>query len=163
MAVKKIAKKVVAKKKAPVKKVVAKKKPVAKKVVAKKVAPKKVAAKKIVAKKVIVKKVITKKPIPAKIVPLKSKLTGSSQKGLKQFRAYEAKKGESYMSKSQLNHFRTILNEWKTELSQDIDRTVHKCKMNSLHMQILMIVQAKSLIWHLNSETVIANVNLSKK
>ena len=146
MAVKKIAKKVVAKKKAPVKKVVAKKKPVAKKVVAKKVAPKKVAAKKVVAKKkalvkkvvakkvatkkvvakkVMVKKVITKKPIPAKIVPLKSKLTGSSQKGLKQFRAYEAKKGESYMSKSQLNHFRTILNEWKTELSQDIDRTVH--------------------------------------
>ena len=125
MAVKKIAKKVVAKKKAPVKKVVAKKKPVAKKVVAKKVAPKKVAVKKVVAKKVIVKKVITKKPIPAKIVPLKSKLTGSSQKGLKQFRAYEAKKGESYMSKSQLNHFRTILNEWKTELSQDIDRTVH--------------------------------------
>ena len=119
------AKKIVAKKKAPVKKVVAKKKPVAKKVVAKKVAPKKVAAKKVVAKKVIVKKVITKKPIPAKIVPLKSKLTGSSQKGLKQFRAYEAKKGESYMSKSQLNHFRTILNEWKTELSQDIDRTVH--------------------------------------
>ena len=119
------AKKVVAKKKAPVKKVVAKKKPVAKKVVAKKVAPKKVAAKKVVAKKVIVKKVITKKPVPAKIVPLKSKLTGSSQKGLKQFRAYEAKKGESYMSKSQLNHFRTILNEWKTELSQDIDRTVH--------------------------------------
>ena len=119
------AKKIVAKKKAPVKIVVAKKKPVAKKVVAKKVAPKKVAAKKIVTKKVIVKKVITKKPIPAKIVPLKSKLTGSSQKGLKQFRAYEAKKGESYMSKSQLNHFRTILNEWKTELSQDIDRTVH--------------------------------------
>ena len=119
------AKKIVAKKKAPVKKVVAKKKPVAKKVVAKKVAPKKVAAKKVVAKKVIVKKVITKKPVPAKIVPLKSKLTGSSQKGLKQFRAYEAKKGESYMSKSQLNHFRTILNEWKTELSQDIDRTVH--------------------------------------
>ena len=111
-----IAKKVVAKKKAPVKKVVAKKKPVAKKVVVKKAAPKKVATKKVVAKK----------PIPAKIVPLKSKkVVSSSQKGLKQFRAYEAKKGENYMSKSQLNHFRTILNEWKTELSQDIDRTVH--------------------------------------
>ena len=108
-------KKVVAKKKAPVKKVAVKKKPAVKKVVAKKAAPKKVAA----------KKVITKKPIPAKIVPLKSKVAGSSQKGLKQFRTYEAKKGESYMSKGQLNHFRTILNEWKTELSQDIDRTVH--------------------------------------
>ena len=120
MAVKKVAKKVVAKKKAPVKKVVAKKKPAAKKVVVKKAAPKKVAAKKVMAKKVI-----AKKPIPAKIISLKSKVAGSSQKGLKQFRAYEAKKGESYMSKSQLNHFRNILNEWKTELSQDIDRTVH--------------------------------------
>ena len=148
-----IAKKVVAKKKAPVKKVVAKKKPAAKKVVVKKVAPKKVAAKKVIAKKVVAKKkapvkkvvakkkpvakkvapkkvaakkVVAKKPIPAKIVPLKSKkVVSSSQKGLKQFRAYEAKKGENYMSKSQLNHFRTILNEWKTELSQDIDRTVH--------------------------------------
>ena len=111
-----IAKKVVAKKKAPVKKVVAKKKPAAKKVVVKKAASKKVATKKVVAKK----------SIPAKIVPLKSKkVVSSSQKGLKQFRAYEAKKGENYMSKSQLNHFRTILNEWKTELSQDIDRTVH--------------------------------------
>ena len=82
-------------------------------------------AKKVVAKKAAPKKVVAKKPIPAKIVPLKSKVSGSSQKELKQFRAYEAKKGESYMSKSQLNHFRTILNEWKTELSQDIDRTVH--------------------------------------
>jgi DnaK suppressor protein len=125
MAVKKVVKKVVAKKKAPVKKVVAKKKPVAKKVAPKKVALKKAAPKKVATKKVVAKKVISKKPIPAKIVPLKSKVAGSSQKGLKQFRAYEAKKGESYMSKSQLNHFRTILNEWKTELSQDIDRTVH--------------------------------------
>ncbi|CAM8324602.1 RNA polymerase-binding transcription factor [Candidatus Methylopumilus universalis] len=124
------AKKVVAKKKAPVKKVVAKKKPTPKKVAAKKVvAKKKAPVKKVVAKKkpapkiVVVKKVASKKPVPAKIVPLKVK--SSSQKGLKQFRSYEAKKGEGYMSKSQLNHFRSILNEWKTELSHDMDRTVH--------------------------------------
>ena len=147
MAVKKVAKKVVAKKKAPVKKVVAKKKPAPKKVVAKKKAPvkkvvakKKPAPKKVVAKKVVAKKkapvkkvvakkkpapkkVASKKPVPAKVVPLKVK--SLSQKGLKQFRSYEAKKGEGYMSKSQLNHFRGILNEWKAELTQDIDRTVH--------------------------------------
>jgi DnaK suppressor protein len=125
MAVKKVAKKVVVKKAAPKK--VAAKKVIAKKVVAKKKAPvKKVVVKKAAPKKVATKKVVAKKPIPAKIVPLKSKkVVSSSQKGLKQFRAYEAKKGENYMSKSQLNHFRTILNEWKTELSQDIDRTVH--------------------------------------
>ncbi len=124
MAVKKVAKKVVVKKAAPKK--VAAKKVIAKKVVAKKKAPvKKVVVKKAAPKKVATKKVVAKKPIPAKIVSLKSRVAGSSQKGLKQFRAYEAKKGESYMSKSQLNHFRNILNEWKTELSQDIDRTVH--------------------------------------
>jgi len=137
MAVKKIAKKIVAKKKAPVKKIVAKKKPAAKKVVAKKKAPvkkivakkkpaaKKVVAKKVTPKKVVAKKVLAKKVEPVKIVPLKSKVSGSFQKGLKQFRSYEAKKGENYMGKSQLNHFRSILNEWKAELSQDMDRTVH--------------------------------------
>jgi DnaK suppressor protein len=137
MAVKKIAKKIVAKKKAPVKKIVAKKKPAAKKVVAKKKAPvkkivakkkpaaKKVVAKKVTPKKVVAKKVLAKKVEPAKIVPLTSKVSGSFQKGLKQFRSYEAKKGENYMGKSQLNHFRSILNEWKAELSQDMDRTVH--------------------------------------
>ena len=118
-------KKVIAKKKAPIKKVVAKKKPAPKKVVAKKKpAPKKVIAKKVVVnKKLAPKMVVAKKPTPAKIVPLKVK--SSPQKGLKQFRSYEAKKGEGYMSKSQLNHFRSILNEWKTELSHDMDRTVH--------------------------------------
>ena len=131
------AKKVVAKKKAPVKKIVAKKKPAAKKIVAKKKAPvkkivakkkpaaKKVVAKKVNPKKVVAKKVLAKKVEPTKIVPLKSKVSGSFQKGLKQFRSYEAKKGENYMGKSQLNHFRSILNEWKAELSQDMDRTVH--------------------------------------
>lgn len=38
---------------------------------------------------------------------------------------YKPKKGEAYMSPAQLEHFRSILNGIKTELSQDIDRTVH--------------------------------------
>lgn len=29
------------------------------------------------------------------------------------------------MNEKQLSHFRQILNDWKTELSDDIDRTVH--------------------------------------
>lgn len=44
---------------------------------------------------------------------------------LKTFTPYQAKPGEEYMNKNQLNHFRHILNEWKSELSHDIDRTVH--------------------------------------
>jgi len=43
----------------------------------------------------------------------------------KTFTPYQPKPDEGYMSKSQLNHFRKILNDWKSELSHDIDRTVH--------------------------------------
>ena len=43
----------------------------------------------------------------------------------KHFTPYQPKSGEEYMSKAQLNHFRKILNDWKAELSQERDRTVH--------------------------------------
>jgi len=43
----------------------------------------------------------------------------------KQFTPYVAKKNEEYMNTRQLAHFRKILEDWKGELSQDIDRTVH--------------------------------------
>jgi DnaK suppressor protein len=43
----------------------------------------------------------------------------------KQFVPYVAKKGEAYMNPKQLAHFRALLGDWKAELSQDIDRTVH--------------------------------------
>ena len=43
----------------------------------------------------------------------------------KQFTPYQAKPDEEFMNKTQLNHFRKILNDWKAELSQELDRTVH--------------------------------------
>jgi DnaK suppressor protein len=43
----------------------------------------------------------------------------------KTFPPSAAKKGEEYMNKKQLAHFRNILESLKVELSQDIDRTVH--------------------------------------
>jgi DnaK suppressor protein len=43
----------------------------------------------------------------------------------KHFTPYQPKPDEDYMSKDQLNHFRNILNNWKSELSEEIDRTVH--------------------------------------
>ncbi|MDE2258984.1 MAG: RNA polymerase-binding protein DksA [Betaproteobacteria bacterium] len=44
---------------------------------------------------------------------------------LKQFAPYVPKKGEAYMNKKQLDHFRRLLEGWKSELGEDIDRTVH--------------------------------------
>ncbi|MFZ5756830.1 MAG: RNA polymerase-binding protein DksA [Pseudomonadota bacterium] len=37
---------------------------------------------------------------------------------------YIAKAGEEYMSAGQLEHFRKILNAWKRELMEEVDRTV---------------------------------------
>ena len=43
----------------------------------------------------------------------------------KHFTPYQPKADEEYMNDLQRDHFRKILNSWKGELSQDIDRTVH--------------------------------------
>lgn len=43
----------------------------------------------------------------------------------KTFIPYQPKPDEEYMNKNQLNHFRAILNNWKSDLSHDIDKTVH--------------------------------------
>jgi DnaK suppressor protein len=43
----------------------------------------------------------------------------------KPFTPYVPKPGEEYMSAAQLKHFRSMLENIKKELSQDIERTVH--------------------------------------
>lgn len=44
------------------------------------------------------------------------------------FKPYKEKKGEEYMNDNQLEHFRLILNAWKSELMQEVDRTVDHMK-----------------------------------
>lgn len=41
------------------------------------------------------------------------------------FKPYQEKKGEEYMNEAQLKHFEAILNNWKSQLMQEVDRTVH--------------------------------------
>lgn len=41
------------------------------------------------------------------------------------FVPYQEKKGEEYMNEQQLDHFAAILNSWKKELMEEVDRTVH--------------------------------------
>lgn len=40
------------------------------------------------------------------------------------FKPYVEKEGEEYMNDEQLQHFSNILNNWKSELMQEVDRTV---------------------------------------
>ena len=44
--------------------------------------------------------------------------------GPRNVQPYVVRKGEEYMSKEQLEHFRTILSSWKQDLMQEVDRTV---------------------------------------
>jgi DnaK suppressor protein len=45
-----------------------------------------------------------------------------------QFKPYKLKKGEEYMSDGQLAHFEEILQAWKKELMDEVDRTVGHMK-----------------------------------
>ena len=116
--------------KAAAKKTAAKKKPVAKKAAAKKTtANKKTAGKKKAAKS---GKSVTKKPDSK----AKSKKTKAAYKPAPASTAahagpvpgiapYVEKRGEEYMNEKQVEHFRQILLAWKSELMEEVDRTVH--------------------------------------
>ena len=121
------AKKTVAKK-APVKKAAAKKAPakktVAKKAPVKKAAAKKAPVKKAAAKKAPAKKTVAKKPV-AKKAPTARKSGDAFSGPIHGVKPYAPKRGEMYMGKDQLEHFRQILLNWKRELMEEVDRTVH--------------------------------------
>jgi DnaK suppressor protein len=53
---------------------------------------------------------------------------GSLLAGPRNVQPYIAKRGEQYMSKDQLDHFRNILNSWKRDLMVEVDRTVSHMK-----------------------------------
>jgi RNA polymerase-binding transcription factor len=74
-----------------------------------------------------------KKPAPAKpaatavatAAAAKRRSSGSILSGpLRGFTPYQLKRGEDYMSKDQLEHFRQILLAWKRELMEEVDRTM---------------------------------------
>jgi len=138
---KKTAKKKVIKKKSTKKKV-AKRKPSRKKVAKKKAAKKKsskkkVARKKTSRKKTARKRVSKKKPAARKTVSrarrttkkapqMRRRSTASLLSGpIHGVKPYKPRRGEAYMSKKQLGHFREILAAWQRELMYEVDRTVH--------------------------------------
>ena len=156
-AAKKAAAKKAPAKKAPVKKAPAKK-ATAKKAPAKKPAAKKAPAKKTPAKKAVTKKAPAKKPAAskpatkapaakqqgtksAKPAPSKAKGTAGGKKGAAKiaravgtvqnfddFKPYKPTRGESYMNDEQLEHFRGLLLHWRSELVDEVTRTVSHMK-----------------------------------
>jgi DnaK suppressor protein len=131
-------KKAKAKKKTSKKKVAKKTKKTAKKAVKKKTA-KKVAKKK---KKVATKKKPTKKKLTKK--PAKKRASAARRRPrpvikmmgdtiVHGIEPYKAKRGEQYMSAPQLEHFQTILENWRTQLVDDISRTIHSMQDETIN------------------------------
>lgn len=59
-------------------------------------------------------------------MPAKAKKKDTSQ--FKSFEAYKAGKTEKYMNEKQRDHFLAILNNWKAELMEEVDRTMSHMK-----------------------------------
>jgi DnaK suppressor protein len=140
-------KKKAAKKKAVRKTTATKKKAAKKKAVRKTTATKKKAAsrKKAVKKRVTARKKKTrKKPLStgkksktakktkmSKVTSIKKKVKAKSKQSAvkksrkEKFKPYNFKRGEEYMGPDQAQHFRQLLLNWKRELMEEVDRTVH--------------------------------------
>jgi DnaK suppressor protein len=101
----------------------------------------KLAAPKVQPKPSSGKKTITplpKKPGPPPVTPVRAaskaatppvaprrRTNGSILSGpVKGFTPYQPKRGEEYMNKDQLEHFRQLLLAWKRELMEEVDRTM---------------------------------------
>ena len=61
--------------------------------------------------------------ITKKTKPARAKTANKVKKG--KFKPYTLKHGEEYMGPDQSEHFRQILLNWKRELMEEVDRTVH--------------------------------------
>jgi DnaK suppressor protein len=95
----------------------------------KKAAPKKAAPKKAAPKKAAPKKAAPKKAAkaskPARTRRIVRK-TGNPE--FQNFEPYKPRRGEKYMNEPQRDHFKGILLDWKSELMQEVDRTVSHMK-----------------------------------
>lgn len=84
--------------------------------------PAKKAATKTAAKK---KKTTAKKKKAAPKTRAKAKAPVTVDSQFRNFTPYQPKKKEQYMNEAQLAHFRSILTNWRQELMEEVDRTVH--------------------------------------
>lgn len=118
-----------ARKTASKKKATAKKKVTAKKKTAaagKSASKKKTTArKKPVSAKATKQKSVSEKSMPKAAKPSARKQPRSPEEIRPGFTPYQAKKNEDYMNADQVEHFRNILLDWKRELMEEVDRTVH--------------------------------------
>ena len=55
----------------------------------------------------------------------KKRASAGADSQFRNFTPYKTKRGEKYMTEGQLAHLKEILVNWRTELMEEVDRTVH--------------------------------------
>jgi DnaK suppressor protein len=89
----------------------------------KKAAPKKAQTKSKAATPRVVTSISKSKAAAAK--PRQKPKANGDLMSFKNYEPYPLRKGEEYMNDAQEAHFRNILNAWKKELMEEVDRTMH--------------------------------------
>ena len=92
-------------------------------IVKKKSTAKKTTVKKQVAKKTPAAKTSTAATKPAAKKTTTKKVKSTSEAG--EFTPYTVVKNEEYMNEAQTVHFSKLLLDWKRDLMEEVDRTVH--------------------------------------
>jgi len=72
----------------------------------------------------VVRKPVVKAQVAADAADDQPEMSASLLSGPRNVQPYVSRKGEEYMNKEQLEHFRTILTVWKNDLMQEVDRTM---------------------------------------
>lgn len=71
---------------------------------------------------------VNPRPVPVQPVEGDDGEDGNLLAGPRNVRPYVVQRGEQYMSREQLDHFRNILETWKQDLMREVDRTVSHMK-----------------------------------
>ena len=74
---------------------------------------------------------------------------------LKNFVPYKIKRGEAYMNENQREHFKQILQDWREQLMQEVDRTVHHLQDDAANYLTRLTGQPrkKNSVWSCGPET----------
>lgn len=72
---------------------------------------------------------------------------------------YQEKPGEEYMNDAQLSHFKRILEAWRNQLRDEVDRTVSHMQEEAANFLIRPTVLPRKKSSALNCVTVTVNAN----
>ena len=98
-----------------------------------------------------------------KNTPTKRRKATAKDSQFRNFTPYKPKRGEAYMSEGQLEHLRSILSQWRTQLMEEVDRTVNHMQDDAANFPDPLTEQLKKKSSALSYVHVIANASSSRR